>query len=138
MPSPDREFADHCCELLSGVGPCVARRMFGGWGISTEGLNIAIIAWDTLFLKASANTEAQWRDAGCRPFVYEAKGKPMQLRYYTAPAEAMDSPALMQPWARLALQAALAARSAPRRTRQGGLDSKRDKTRPRPAAKNSP
>ncbi len=138
MAAPDRAFADHCCELLSGVGPCVARRMFGGWGISTEGLNIAIIAWETLYLKASPETEAHWRAAGCEPFVYEAKGKAMQLRYYTAPAEAMDSPALMLPWARLALQAALAARKDKPRTAQGGLDSKRDKTRPRPATKNSP
>lgn len=138
MTAPDREFADHCCELLSGVGPCVARRMFGGWGISTEGLNIAIIAWETLYLKAGPDTKTQWRAAGCEPFVYEAKGKPMQLRYYTAPAEAMDSPALMLPWARLALQAALAARAGKPRKDQGGLDSKRDRTRPRPATRNSP
>ncbi len=112
MATADREFADHCCELLSGVGPCVARRMFGGWGISTDGLNLAIIAWETLYLKAGADTEARWLAAGCQPFVYEAKGKPMRLRYYSAPAEAMDSPALMRPWAELALRAALSARAA--------------------------
>lgn len=137
MVARDRDFADHCCELLSGIGPCVARRMFGGWGISTEGLNIAIIAWETLYLKASPESEPLWRAAGCEPFTYEAKGKPLQLRYYSAPAEAMDSPALMLPWARLALQAALAARAGKPR-RQGGLDSKRDSTRPRPATRNSP
>ena len=34
----------------------------------------------------------------------------MKLNYHTPPDEAMDSPALMAPWAQLALQAALAAR----------------------------
>jgi DNA transformation protein len=33
------------------------------------------------------------------------------MSYWTVPAEAMDSPALMQPWAQLAVQAALAARA---------------------------
>jgi DNA transformation protein len=34
----------------------------------------------------------------------------MKLNYHTPPAEALESPALMLPWARLALEAALAAR----------------------------
>ena len=40
----NRQFADYCCELLSTQGPCVAKRMFGGWGISVDGLTFAIIA----------------------------------------------------------------------------------------------
>lgn len=30
-----KDFADYCCELLSGVGNPVAKRMFGGWSIAT-------------------------------------------------------------------------------------------------------
>lgn len=111
MPKPITDpFVLHACELLSGVGPCVARRMFGGWGISVDGMNIAIIAWDTLYLKTNATTEPRWLAAGGQPFVYEAKGKPMKLNYHTPPDEALESPALMLPWARLALEAAVAAR----------------------------
>ncbi len=121
---PDREFAEHCCELLAAAGPCTARRMFGGWGISTEGLNIAIIAWDQLYLKANEETRARFLEAGCRPFSYQARGRTMQLDYYTAPEQAMDSPQPMAPWARLALDAALKARAAPakrpRKARQAG------------------
>jgi DNA transformation protein len=84
--------------------------MFGGWGISVEGMNFALIAWDTLYLKTNAETEPQWLAAGAQPFVYEAKGKPMKLNYHTPPDEALESPGLMAPWARLALQAAVAAR----------------------------
>jgi DNA transformation protein and related proteins len=117
--SAERQFADYCCELLASVGPCTARRMFGGWGLSVGGpaaadrLNIAIIAWDTLYLKASAETEPQWVAAGGKPFRYEARGKTMKLNYYTAPDEAMESAQLMAPWARLALQSALKARKVP-------------------------
>lgn len=101
----------HACELLSsGVGPCVAKRMFGGWGISVDGMNIALIAWDTLYLKTNADTEPRWLAAGARPFVYEAKQKSMKLNYHTPPDEALESPGLMAPWARLALEAAVAAR----------------------------
>lgn len=44
MASPPSDFALYCCELLSSAGPCVAKRMFGGFGLSTDGLTIAIIA----------------------------------------------------------------------------------------------
>lgn len=110
MPTAPDPFIEHVRELLGGLGPIAARRMFGGWGLSVDGMNIGIVAWDTLYLKTNTDTEAQWLAAGARPFVYEAQGKPMSLHYHTAPEDAMESPALMLPWARLALQAALAAR----------------------------
>ena len=110
------EFADYCCELLSGLGPCRAKRMFGGWGISTDGLTVAIVAdlgqGETLWLKGDATSRAQFEAAGCARFTYESKGKLMGMNYYSAPADAMESPALMVPWALLALQAALDAKAS--------------------------
>ena len=73
---------------------------------------IALIAFDRLYLKADASTRERFVAAGCEPFTYDAKGQQMSINYWTAPADAMESPALMAPWARLALQAALTARSA--------------------------
>lgn len=114
-PSISREFADYCCELLASAGPCVAKRMFGGWGISTDGLALAIIAdlgdGERLYLKASDETRLQFEAAHCQRFVYEAKGKPMQMNYYSAPEDAMESAHAMAPWARLALECALKART---------------------------
>ena len=103
-------FALHACELLSGLGPCEAKRLFGGWGIAVEGMNIAIIIGDTLYLKSNPVTEPRWLAAGGRPFVYEAKGRTVKVQYHTPPDEALESPALMVPWARLAMEAAVAAR----------------------------
>lgn len=120
------EFAQYCCELLAAAGPCSARRMFGGHGISTGGLTLALLAdlgqGQTLWLKAGPDTCAVFEAAGCERFTYQAKGKARHLGFYSAPDEAMESAREMAPWARLALQAALAARqpkkAQPRKKKQ--------------------
>jgi DNA transformation protein len=112
MSSATPPFVIHCVELLAPLGAVRARRMFGGWGLYLDEVFLAIIAFERLYLKANVNTQAQFEQAQCEPFVFEAKGKAMTMGYWTAPAEALDSQALMEPWARLALQAALSARSA--------------------------
>lgn len=104
---------DHCIELLSPLGAVRARRMFGGHGLYVDELFIAIIAFDRLYLKTDETTRERFATAGCEPFVYQAKGRDqVTLGYWTVPAEAMESPQLMQPWARLAIAAALRARAA--------------------------
>lgn len=120
MAPAHSEFANYCCELLASTGPCTAKRMFGGWGISTDGLTIAIIAdlgsGEKLWLKASDDNRPQWEAAGCERFTYASTkdGETVSrgMNYYSAPEEAMDSAHAMAPWARLALQAALSAKAA--------------------------
>ena len=115
--SVSKDFADYCCELLSGVGKPTAKRMFGGFAVYVED---ASIAWlldlnkdnnAKLFLKASDDTRAQYEAAGCQRFVYDMKGVPKSLNYYAAPDDAMESPDAMLPWARLALRCALEAKA---------------------------
>lgn len=36
-----KDFADYCCELLSGVGNPTAKRMFGGFAVYVEDASIA-------------------------------------------------------------------------------------------------
>jgi DNA transformation protein and related proteins len=103
---------DHCLELLSPLGAVRAKRMFGGHGLYVDELFIALIAFERLYLKVDAQTQAAFEAAACEPFVYDGKGKPVTMSYWTVPAEAMESPALMQPWARQAIAAALRARAA--------------------------
>lgn len=119
MPTP-RDFADFCCELMSTLGRVQAKRMFGGWGLSVEGLTVAILTdlgdGDTLWLKADAETLARFEAAGCKRFSYPmrrgSETRVQSMNYYSAPQDAMDSADAMGPWARLALQAAVAARAA--------------------------
>lgn len=103
---------DHCTELLSALGPVRVRRMFGGHGLYVDEVFVAIIAFDRLYLKTNERTRPLFEAEGCQPFVYDAKRGAVALGYWSAPAAAMESPALMLPWARLAMQAALAARAA--------------------------
>jgi DNA transformation protein len=114
MAAQPNEFAQYCCELLSSVGPCVARRMFGGHGISTDGLTLAILVdlgqGEKLWLKAGPESTPVFEAAGCQRFTYLAKGKSLSMGYYSAPDAAMESAHDMAPWGRLALQAALNAR----------------------------
>jgi DNA transformation protein len=113
------DFASYCCELLASSHPalrtCKARRMFGGWGISADGLNFAIISRDQLYLKADAQSAPIWQQAQCPPFEYEARGKRHQLSYYTPPPEALESSSLMTAWSTLAFEAALRAANSKRR-----------------------
>lgn len=105
-------FVGHCLELLAPLGRPRARRMFGGWGLYLDDVFVALVASDQLYLKVDARTQSAFEGAGCTPFVYHGQGKPVTMSYWTVPPEALDSPSLMTPWARLALQAALAARAA--------------------------
>lgn len=107
-------FAQYCCELLAPSGPCTARRMFGGHGINTGGLTLALAAdlgqGETLWLKASPDTQGVFEAAGCQRFTYQAQGKARSLSFYSTPGEAMELAHEMAFWARLALQAALVTR----------------------------
>jgi DNA transformation protein and related proteins len=105
-------FVDHCLELLAPLGALRAQRMFGGHGLYCDELFFALTAAERLYLKADAQTRPAFEQAGCEPFVYDAKSGAIALGYWSVPAEAMESPTLMQPWARQALAAALRARLA--------------------------
>ena len=112
MPT-NADFANYCCDLLASAGRCVAKRMFGGFGISTDGLTIAILAdlggGEKLWLKGDDSTRGRYEAAGCKMFIYLMKGVPRSMNYFSAPEEAMDSPDAMRPWAALALDCALRA-----------------------------
>ncbi len=108
----DSGFVSHCLELLSPLGRTSSRRMFGGHALYIDGLCMALIIQDTLYLKADDTSRALFERAGCKPFTYTAKNQEIHsLGYYTAPDEAMESPAEMTPWARRGLAAAVAARA---------------------------
>ena len=131
------EFVSHCLELLAPLGAVRARRMFGGHGLYCDDLFFALTADERLYLKVDALTQPTFAAAGCEPFVYDAKGRSTSMGYWSVPAEAMDSPALMQPWARQALAAALRARAAkpsaaPRKARAARAQAQASTSRRKP------
>jgi len=106
-------FTELCTELLSPLGPVRVRRMFGGKGFYVDGLFMALIDNGQFFLKTDDTTRERFAAAGCVPFSFMTKhGERVMTGYYSAPEEALESPPLMLPWARLAFEAALRAANA--------------------------
>lgn len=105
-------FVEHCLELLSPLGSTRARRMFGGHGLYVDGLCMALVVNDVLYLKVDDAHRAAFESARCRPLSYAGKNDETHtMSYYTVPDDAMESPAEMTPWSRRALSAAVAARA---------------------------
>ena len=135
--STSRGLVEHCLELLAPLGRVSAQPMFGGHGLRIDDQFVGLIAFDRLYLKVDVETRPIFEAAGCEPFTYEGKGRPITMNYWTVPPQAMESPQFMQPWARLALQAALRARlSKPARNRSSPSATTRaaPATQRRPAA----
>jgi DNA transformation protein len=105
------DLAEHTLELFAPLGAVRAKRMFGGHGFYIDELFIALIAGERLYLKADAETTADFAAAGSAPFVYDSGAKPITMSYWAAPPEALESPAAMAPWAQRAIAATLRARA---------------------------
>lgn len=104
-----REFAAFVCDMLSPLGPVTARAMFGGYGIYLDGLMFALIAWETLYLKADSGNRAMFEEAGAEPFK-PWEDKPMVMPYWEVPADVLDDGAELCRWGRAAFDAALRTR----------------------------
>jgi DNA transformation protein len=105
-------FVAHCAELLSAVAPIRARAMFGGWGLYAGDAMLALVAGDELFLKVDGGTRARFVAAGCEPFVWDGPRGPVTFSFFRPPPGALEAPDAMEPWARLALEAARRSRAA--------------------------
>ena len=89
--------------------------MFGCHGLYVDGQFVALIINELLYLKADAAARPAFEATGCQPFGYATKtGAHAVLAYWSAPDHAMESPAQMLPWARLAMASALRAAAVKR------------------------
>ncbi|MBP2230576.1 DNA transformation protein [Azospirillum agricola] len=117
MPArPPSAFVSNICETLARLGDVRARRMFGGYGISCDGLTFALVADETLYFKVDATNRAAHEALGLEPFRPFAD-KPTALSYHPPPDSALDDPDELLDWARPALEAALRAAAAKRSKR---------------------
>lgn len=114
--SPD--FVDYLRELMRAGGHAVsARAMFGGHGLYLDGMFMAIVDDDVLYLRVDDATRPEFAALDLPPFEFMTKeGKKQAMSYLRAPDEALENADAMKRWARLALGAALrAAASKPAR-----------------------
>jgi DNA transformation protein and related proteins len=86
---------------------------------------IGLVDDDEIFLKTDDGTRPRFEAEGCRQWVYTGGKKEMRTSYFRPPDEAHESPEDMEPWGRLALEAARRAAAArrakgPRKKRNAG------------------
>ena len=106
------EFVDYLHEVFAVFGTIHARRMFGGYGLYHEGVMFALVADDTLYLKANAQTAGYFKKLDLPPFEYRKGDQTVKMSYYLAPDSMMDDPEEAVIWARRAYDAALASAKA--------------------------
>jgi DNA transformation protein len=113
----DRDFL---IDLFAGFGPVTIRRMFSGFGISTEGINFALSLRGGLYLRADDQSIPRYEAEGAKPFQYQTKARTVTIgSYWQLPERLYDDPEELADWARVALAAAqrAALRKRPKRTK---------------------
>ena len=113
-------FSKQVVGLLTPLGPVRARAMFGGFGIYLDDVMFGLIAWDRLFFRTDEETKPRFAGAGSEPFVYDGKGKAIEMPYWEAPAGSLADPEALLPWAELGLAAArrVKAKKKPRKKKR--------------------
>lgn len=112
------EYIEYLKEVFEQFGPVTVRRMFGGYGIYHNGLMFALVANDTLYLKADADNLGYFEDEGLGPFEYNKSGKVVKLSYYQAPDEIMDDREQAAVWGRRSFEAALRSQASSKRPKR--------------------
>ena len=107
-----REFVDYLSEVFTELGDIRVRRMFGGYGLYHRGLMFALVAEDTLYLKADAQNAGEFHERELPAFEYLKAGKVVKISYFQAPEEILEDPVEAAHWARLSVAAALRAKKA--------------------------
>jgi DNA transformation protein len=110
-------FVQHIVDQMQILGGVLPRKMFGGWGIFKNGLMFAVVIHDALYFKVDDQSIGRFEALGLKPFTYEAKGRSVALRYYQAPAEALEDTQAMAEWAGDAYACALRHHKAPKARR---------------------
>lgn len=109
MPTQN-SFITYLLELLEDFGPVRAKAMFGGYGVYSGDIFFAIVADDTLYIKADDASRKFFEDKGLTRFSYKRQGRDCFLSYYIAPEEALEDKDELYYWAAKGYEAALRAK----------------------------
>jgi len=92
------EFIEYAMDQLETLGEVSCRRMFGGAGLFLGGAMFALIADDTLYLKANAATVEPFISRNCRQFKPWTH-KDTLMPYWEVPPEILEDAAELTSWA---------------------------------------
>lgn len=86
----DLGLVDWVAEAMAPVGTVTHRKMMGGATLYCDGTVFAIVAYDALWFKADAESDAAWDGLGCERFTVEMAGKTASMNYRRAPEDVYD------------------------------------------------
>lgn len=118
-----KEYLDFVVEWLSPLGEIASRSMMGGYVLYCGGTVFALLADNTLYLKADDVTRPRFQAVGLKPF-QPFPDQPGTMQYYPPPAEFFEDSDVMGEWGRAAVecgrraQAKRKPKAAKRATRQ--------------------
>ena len=121
---------DFIRDLFAPFGPVTIRRMFSGAGIFRDGLMFSLIVREVIYLKADAESAADFEREGCGPFTYsrgKASGRPREhaLPYWRLPERLYDDPDELAAWARRAFVIAERKKLTPRKRAKRKMPKRR-------------
>jgi DNA transformation protein and related proteins len=93
-------------QMVGVVGIVHTKRMFSGHAFYLEGVVVAFVAQEVLYLKTDPLTTPRFIERGLAPFSFERDGKRVSLSYYTAPEEVLEDEEAAREWIGEALAAA--------------------------------
>ncbi len=97
------DFRDFVLDLLRPLGGVSARAMFGGYGLYRDGTIFALIADDTLYLKAGPRLRGEFEALRLAQFRPLSRGRPLPMPYYEVPPDMFEDSDALRDLARRSL-----------------------------------
>jgi len=98
-----KEYLDFVVDWLSPLGEITSRSMMGGYVLYCGGTVFALLADNTLYLKADDVTRPRFQALGLKPF-QPFPDQPGTMQYYPPPAEFFEDSGVMDEWGRAAVE----------------------------------
>src|SRR3954463_12411382 len=100
-------FAEFLRDQLAPLGRVTMRRMFGKTGVFIDGVMLAVVTENTLYLRVDDGNRAAFKEAeSSPPLNYAKKGVLIDLSFWRGPGRRCAEPDELLIWANAALAAA--------------------------------
>lgn len=131
---------DEIADYFAVFGPVTVRRMFSGYGISSEGVVFAMALRSGMIMRVDEQTVHRYDAEGAPPFQYRTRKRTVVVRAFRVmPERLYDDPEELALWSRESVGAARRAKRKPARRMRPTKAAKRPAaTKPRPGRAKTP
>jgi len=101
MRSNRTDYVHFVTQQLGDVSGLACGRFFGGTGLSTEGVQFAMIMDNALYFAVDDTTRPRYENAGMQCFSYATRrGRVQVRRYFEVPGDVVEDRDALSRWAR--------------------------------------